>query len=120
MRRNAVAATFVIQLAGMTMGCNASTTLIGDDVLHGRDAADLVYSTRSPFVSQYGGAITTTWVNPNPNAPGEFLVWGGMVGPRIRRFDTATARENQRTLMRLSYANGVVFTLAFLGLIMAS
>jgi 4-hydroxybenzoate polyprenyltransferase len=37
-----------------------------------------------------------------------------------RRFGAATARENQRTLMRLSYANGLVFTLAFLGLVISS
>ena len=37
-----------------------------------------------------------------------------------RRFGAATARENQRMLMRLSYANGLVFTLAFLGLIISS
>jgi 1,4-dihydroxy-2-naphthoate octaprenyltransferase len=32
-------------------------------------------------------------------------------------FGSATPRENQRTLMRLSYANGLVFTLVFLGLV---
>jgi 4-hydroxybenzoate polyprenyltransferase len=36
------------------------------------------------------------------------------------RFAAATPRENQRTLMRLSYANGAVFTLLFLALIVWS
>ena len=36
--------------------------------------------------------------------------WYGVLG-------TATPRENQRTLMRLSYANGLVFTLVFLGML---
>ena len=35
-------------------------------------------------------------------------------------FVAATPRENQRTLMRLSYANGAVFTLLFLALIVWS
>jgi 1,4-dihydroxy-2-naphthoate octaprenyltransferase len=35
-----------------------------------------------------------------------------------RSFASATPRENQRTLMRLSYANGVVFTLVFLALVL--
>jgi 1,4-dihydroxy-2-naphthoate octaprenyltransferase len=33
-------------------------------------------------------------------------------------FRSATPRENQRTLMRLSYANGLVFTLVFLELVL--
>jgi 4-hydroxybenzoate polyprenyltransferase len=37
-----------------------------------------------------------------------------------RRFGAATAHENQRSLMRLSYANGLVFTLVFLGLVILS
>jgi 4-hydroxybenzoate polyprenyltransferase len=35
-----------------------------------------------------------------------------------QRFHAATPRENQRVLMRLSYANGAVFTLIFLALVL--
>jgi 4-hydroxybenzoate polyprenyltransferase len=35
-----------------------------------------------------------------------------------QRFDTATPLENQRVLMRLSYANGAVFTLIFLAVVL--
>jgi 4-hydroxybenzoate polyprenyltransferase len=35
-----------------------------------------------------------------------------------RRFSELTTRENQRTLMRLSYANGTVFSLLFLALVL--
>ncbi len=35
-----------------------------------------------------------------------------------QRFPAATPRENQRVLMRLSYANGAVFTLIFLALVL--
>ena len=37
-----------------------------------------------------------------------------------RRFPAATPRENQRALMRLSNANGVVFTLIFAGVVVMS
>jgi 1,4-dihydroxy-2-naphthoate octaprenyltransferase len=35
-----------------------------------------------------------------------------------QRFTTLTTRQNQRTLMRLAYANGLIFTLLFLALVL--
>ena len=52
---------------------------------------------------------------------GLYLVWAtGYTWRWYRRFSELTTRENQRMLMRLAYANGALFTLLFLALILIS
>jgi 1,4-dihydroxy-2-naphthoate octaprenyltransferase len=48
-----------------------------------------------------------------------YMAWAALYIWRwYNRFAAATARENQRALMRLAYANGLVFTLVFLALVL--